>query len=85
MAEAALESISDKTGRGSGAGRWNEKVQIAGTEIIEELFLGDPGLERNQTQFRINVQEPIHSRKVQSDASTAVPEARTRNPSCDLC
>src|ERR1700692_5082746 len=70
-AEAALESIADQTGRGPGVGGWNEKVQIAGAQIIEELFLGDSGLERYQTQFRIHVQNAIHSRKVQNDAAIA--------------
>src|SRR5579859_468105 len=68
-AEAALESVTDNTGRGSGAGRRYEKVQIAGVQIIEELFLSDSGLYGYQTQFRIHLQNPIHSGKIQNDAA----------------
>ncbi len=70
-AVAPLEGVADKTAMRPGAGHRHQKRQIILIEVIAELLLGNAGLDRDDAQIGIDLDNPAEPGEVDDNTSVA--------------
>ena len=70
-AVAPLEGVADKAAIWPGAGHRHQKRQIFRVKIVAELLLSNAGLDRDDTQFGLHLDNPVEPGEIDDDTSVA--------------